>query len=123
MAKKVKQVEAFSCDPDFCPRCGSILPLPGLTDVVSCCLCNFQKDTADFEGIEVHSRRVFNVAKEKTTAPKDSEEPIGPMVDRKCLNCGHEGMTYTTRQTRSADEGQTVFYGCPQCKIQETEYS
>ena len=46
MAKKVKQVEAFSCDPDFCPRCGSILPLPGLTDVVSCSLCNFQKDTA-----------------------------------------------------------------------------
>lgn len=35
---------------------------------------------SDFEGIEVHSRRVFNVAKEKTTAPKDSEEPIGPMV-------------------------------------------
>ena len=46
MAKKVKQLEAFSCDPDFCPRCGSILPLPGLTDVVSCSLCNFQKDTA-----------------------------------------------------------------------------
>lgn len=40
-----KQVEAFGCDPDFCPRCGSILPLPGLTDVVSCSLCDFKKDT------------------------------------------------------------------------------
>lgn len=46
MAKKMKQVEAFSCDPDFCPRCGSILPLPGLTDVVSCSLCDFKKNTA-----------------------------------------------------------------------------
>ena len=41
-----KQVEAFSCDPDFCPRCGSILPLPGLMDVVMCSLCDFKRDTA-----------------------------------------------------------------------------
>lgn len=39
------KVEAFECDPDFCPSCGSILPLPGLEDVVSCSLCNLQKDT------------------------------------------------------------------------------
>jgi len=38
--------EAFRCDPDFCLICGSILPLPGLEDTVSCKICNFQKDTS-----------------------------------------------------------------------------
>ena len=37
-------------------------------------------------------------------------------VERKCPKCGNDEMTYTTQQTRSADEGQTVFYTCPKCK-------
>ena len=41
-----KVVEAFECDPDFCPNCGSILPLPGLLDVVTCSVCKYAKDTA-----------------------------------------------------------------------------
>ena len=44
--KMAKVTEAFNCDPDFCPDCGSILPLPGLKDVVTCKLCNYQKDTS-----------------------------------------------------------------------------
>ncbi|XP_001629305.2 DNA-directed RNA polymerase I subunit RPA12 isoform X2 [Nematostella vectensis] len=119
-----KTKEAFECDPDFCPVCGSILPLPGLEDVVSCKLCDFQRDTAEFEEVEIHSKKRFNVDKEKrTTDDRKNDDTSGPMVDRKCPNCGHEGMTYMTRQTRSADEGQTVFYICTDCRFQETEYS
>uniref|UniRef100_A0A1X7VAQ9 DNA-directed RNA polymerase I subunit RPA12 n=1 Tax=Amphimedon queenslandica TaxID=400682 RepID=A0A1X7VAQ9_AMPQE len=44
-------------------------------------------------------------------------------ADRKCPQCGNDEMTYTTQQTRSADEGQTVFYTCPKCKFKETENS
>ena len=44
--KMASKVEAFECDPDFCPSCGSILPLPGLEEVVCCRLCSFKKDTS-----------------------------------------------------------------------------
>lgn len=38
-------------------------------------------------------------------------------VDRRCVKCGSEKMEYRTQQTRSADEGQTVFYTCPKCGL------
>ncbi|KAK3754395.1 hypothetical protein QZH41_011186, partial [Actinostola sp. cb2023] len=76
MAKRT--VEAFECDPDFCPKCGAILPLPGLEDVVTCKICDFQKDTSEFERIEIHSSKVFNEVKEKRTNIDDEEDSIGP---------------------------------------------
>jgi len=36
---------------------------------------------ADFEGIEVHSRKVFNTVKEKTTTTKQADESVGPIVN------------------------------------------
>ncbi|CAB4013252.1 DNA-directed RNA polymerase I subunit RPA12-like [Paramuricea clavata] len=126
MASKSGQEAAiFSSDPLFCPNCGSIFPLPGLSDVVTCKVCKFQKDTKEFEGIEIYSKKVFNTYKPKSDIQQvdDENELVGPMVDQKCSKCGHEGMTFLTRQTRSADEGQTVFYNCPRCGFQETEYS
>ncbi|KAL0273765.1 UNVERIFIED_CONTAM: hypothetical protein PYX00_006370 [Menopon gallinae] len=47
---------------------------------------------------------------------KDDGTPDGPVVERKCRNCGNDKMTYSTLQLRSADEGQTVFYKCTKCK-------
>lgn len=39
---KVVGKEVFLTDLDFCPRCGTVLPLPELEDMVKCKLCSFQ---------------------------------------------------------------------------------
>lgn len=34
-------MSCFSGDPNFCPECGNVLPLPGMKDAVCCPRCSF----------------------------------------------------------------------------------
>ncbi|KAF8390419.1 hypothetical protein HHK36_024945 [Tetracentron sinense] len=38
------------------------------------------------------------------------------VVTEPCPRCRNPQLEYYTKQLRSADEGQTVFYECPKCK-------
>lgn len=115
---------SFRSDLDFCPECGSVLPLPGAQDTVACARCGFPVSVRDFEGKVVKTSVVFHKVGTATPAwGEEGPEFQGPVVDRRCSRCGHEGMAYHTRQMRSADEGQTVFYTCTNCKFQEKEDS
>ncbi|KAM5263187.1 DNA-directed RNA polymerase I subunit RPA12 [Ctenodactylus gundi] len=115
---------SFQSDLDFCPDCGSILPLPGAQDTVTCTRCAFSVNVRDFEGKVVKTSVVFHqLGTVVRTSVEEGPEFQGPVVDRRCSRCGHEGMAYHTRQMRSADEGQTVFYTCTKCKFQEKEDS
>ncbi|XP_041665856.1 DNA-directed RNA polymerase I subunit RPA12 isoform X2 [Cheilinus undulatus] len=120
----VGEMSCFSADPNFCPECGSVLPLPGVQDVVRCPRCSFSIPVAEFSGQEIRSTVVFNSV-EQSTLSLDSEdsELKGPVIDRRCSRCNKEGMIYHTRQMRSADEGQTVFFTCIHCRYQEKEDS
>lgn len=112
----------FTGDIDFCPECGAILPLPGDRASICCKVCDFQVDVSEFHGKEIHTFVVYNKEEGDWTTRK-TVDSSGPLVDRNCPQCGHEGMSYATLQTRSADEGQTVFYTCPECKFKEKENS
>uniref|UniRef100_A0A8C2Y5F1 DNA-directed RNA polymerase I subunit H n=1 Tax=Coturnix japonica TaxID=93934 RepID=A0A8C2Y5F1_COTJA len=86
----------FAAPLDFCPECGSVLPHIGPTPKAPPCLhCGF-------------------------TPRRDGK---GGTVERRCSRCGFGAMQYRVGQTRGADEGQTVFYHCPQCRFQEKEDS
>ncbi|XP_072044779.1 DNA-directed RNA polymerase I subunit RPA12-like [Amphiura filiformis] len=127
MDNPIEQSESFHAPKEFCPRCGAVLSFPKKgTWMMWCKTCSYQIDARTaLEGIEYHSYVSFNSRKsDKRIHKDDTEQPnLGPQIDRACAKCGHEGLHYQTRQTRSADEGQTVFYYCPSCKHQEIEYS
>ncbi|XP_078525323.1 DNA-directed RNA polymerase I subunit RPA12 isoform X1 [Lissotriton helveticus] len=115
----------FTSESDFCPDCGSVLPLPGMQDAVICPQCKYSINVKDFEAKRVQSCMIFNNCDALSVQLEaDEEDEIkGPLIERKCSRCGHEGMVYHTRQMRSADEGQTVFYTCTKCRFQEKEDS
>eukprot|EP00794_Sanderia_malayensis_P007882 gene7882-8733_t len=120
---------SFSSDANFCSECGSILPLPGEENYIHCRICSHKYVMSNAKSSEIHSSKVYNeerIALARSMELKNFEKEIeqsGPVTKRKCSNCGNDKMTYITRQTRSTDEGQTVFFTCTKCKFKETEYS
>ena len=52
----------------------------------------------------------------------ESSEEALPIVDAECPKCGHDKAYFWTLQTRSADEAETRFFRCVQCKYTWREY-
>ena len=86
----------------FC-KCGSILQIPD-TEFCVCKNCS-RKVKADFP--EVVFEKVY-LSKEV----ESHNEVAAPKIEQNCPKCNSKEMHYNTIQTRSADEGQTVFYSC-----------
>ncbi|XP_034017398.1 DNA-directed RNA polymerase I subunit RPA12 isoform X2 [Thalassophryne amazonica] len=116
-------MSCFGGDPNFCPECGNVLPLPGIQDTVRCRRCSFCIPVTELLGQAIQSTIIFNPAEQSSSSVENEEELKGPVIDRRCGRCGKEGMVYHTRQMRSADEGQTVFFTCTHCRYQEKEDS
>uniref|UniRef100_A0A672H6X0 DNA-directed RNA polymerase subunit n=1 Tax=Salarias fasciatus TaxID=181472 RepID=A0A672H6X0_SALFA len=116
-------MSCFGADLKFCPECGNVLPPSPqvlLKERVPPCVCS-----PEFSGQEIRSTVTFN-PEEQSSAVLEEErdsELKGPVIDRRCSRCHREGMIYHTRQMRSADEGQTVFFTCVHCRFQEKEDS
>lgn len=65
--------------------------------------------------------RTIADTEESSAALVNQDEIV--QVEHTCPKCNHNLASYTTQQTRSADEGQTVFYTCLKCKNRSIEYS
>uniref|UniRef100_A0A336LXJ7 DNA-directed RNA polymerase subunit n=1 Tax=Culicoides sonorensis TaxID=179676 RepID=A0A336LXJ7_CULSO len=122
------EINAVNVTPGFCPNCGSIFPQLRQMGNVTCYCCKNEFRPEVFGTNECEYTLHFNTynpPKEKTAEMKkqEAEEDEGPIVERKCPQCGNNKMSYATLQLRSADEGQTVFFTCTNCKFKETENS
>ena len=125
--------ELHFAEAEFCPDCGTVLDMSRIMNLshgIECEACEKQMDLRRFVGIVSTSRIVFNSREEAKKAAdalknkdKKKDAPDECVVDKECPFCGHGKLTYATLQTRSADEGQTVFYTCLKCGGKHTENS
>jgi len=117
---------AFETDVNFCPACGTLLPSLPAHGNVFCLACKHEIPIESFASLRTSYEVVFNKREAKSRKKRkagEEDEVDGPVVERKCIKCGHERMSYAALQLRSADEGQTVFFTCLRCKFKESENS
>ncbi|EOY15075.1 zinc finger protein [Theobroma cacao] len=108
----------------FCSFCGSMLSLVS-PKYAECPLCKFKPSAKGILGREIgytitaeDIRRDLGIS-HVSEGMKTKESAA--LIKQTCKKCGHPELEYTTRQMRSADEGQTVFLVCPNCKFKDTE--
>ncbi|XP_010536409.1 PREDICTED: DNA-directed RNA polymerase I subunit RPA12 [Tarenaya hassleriana] len=109
----------------FCNLCGTMLILKS-PKYAECPLCLCKRDAREIIGKEISYtvsaediRRELGISLfDEGHAQAESELP---KIKKMCEKCGHPELVYTTRQTRSADEGQTTYYTCPNCGHRFTE--
>lgn len=117
-------LDRFAClsaGSAFCPQCGSLLVLPE-ANPITCDTCGFQTRFEELEGLEAvtvgKTRDVpewLQASEAHGSAKETSQRRHRATVDEPCPKCNHPQLEFYTMQMRSADEGQTVFYECPNC--------
>lgn len=110
---------------NFCTRCGSVLPLPTFlveSQQIACPICNLTVKATVFNGVNTFTRIHFN-ERDSASRKRRQFNAEGPIIERICAKCGHDKQYFATLQTRSADEGQTIFYTCLKCGAKENENS
>lgn len=121
--------EKFYRPPNFCSVCGELFTFRIIK--AGCVLCSKCGAATPMEYIENHFVETnvnYHYYEEILERIKHNEAILNegeskdkrPIIEETCPKCGYSKMYYTTMQTRSADEGTTVFYECIKCHYKFT---
>ncbi|XP_076901637.1 DNA-directed RNA polymerase I subunit RPA12-like [Bidens hawaiensis] len=121
--KKKKNSVVRQSDFMFCETCGTMLSFDS-RNYVRCPLCLRKKKTEEVAGMEIK----YTVSEEQirrelglSSIEVSGERTRSMDYNVICPKCSNKGVYYHTQQTRSADEGQTMFYNCPNCGYNFTD--
>lgn len=106
----------------FCRDCGALLLFNSIK-FARCPMCKFKRSISELEGKETrYAITAEDIRRELKLEPfvrldtvQIDEDVQRAVVNEACPQCHHPELEYYTKQLRSADEGQTVFYECQKC--------
>ena len=93
---------------EFCERCGSVILVKDGKAV--CAGCGHR------EKGKFRIKTSEKIGGKEGIAVVKQEDEIYPIVDMKCPKCKNKKCYFWTQQTRAADESETKFYKCVNCK-------
>uniref|UniRef100_A0A0K0E8R9 DNA-directed RNA polymerase subunit n=1 Tax=Strongyloides stercoralis TaxID=6248 RepID=A0A0K0E8R9_STRER len=113
----------FKKDTEFCGRCNTLLIYPSTApSKVECQQCFTTWKFDAINDLQVTSAKTL-YTKSIANTDNAANENGDAIVEHICPKCEFNEASYTTLQTRSADEGATIFYTCLKCKYKCIEYS
>ena len=106
----------------FCTACGNLLEHNiGRKAYLECDICGTQNKDTSSKVVVTHSKPSAFPSTLRTRLRSDVQEmteedmQTEATIKQPCEKCGCEEVRYHEKQLRSADEGSTIFYTCPQC--------
>ncbi|KAI5362731.1 Putative Zinc finger, TFIIS-type, DNA-directed RNA polymerase, M/15kDa subunit [Septoria linicola] len=106
----------------FCTDCGNLLDAnTGKKAYIDCDVCGTSNKDTSSKVVVTHSKPSAFPSTLRTRLRSDVQEVSEAelskeaTIEQACEKCGHPEVRYYTQQLRSADEGSTVFFTCPNC--------
>lgn len=109
----------------FCPNCRFTLKVDG-TGHIECDVCSYTSHLSDMDPAQLTTTTyskdrpvpLWAQSPEEQRAKQQATNatPQRATIEEPCIKCNAREVGYYTVQLRSVDEGQTVFYECPQCQ-------
>lgn len=104
---------------EFCPECGGMLLPQGENKTLKCNSCGYEKNMGDSgENYQIKEE----VEAEDNIIMKGEDISTLPTTTVTCPKCGNTKAEWWLQQTRSADEAETRFLRCLECKHTWREY-
>jgi len=94
---------------EFCQKCGGIMKVEN--NKANCASCGSRTN----KKLKIESSEKIQ-KKEDVPVIKEDTENANPVVDMPCPKCSSKKAYFWTLQTRAADESETKFYKCVECK-------